>query len=99
MGSAFGGVGLEKPIQTEALAGSAEQGEQDDRQGAQKQQAVAPLRVGNPQYAHAHAESEVFGVAKARFDRPSLGVMIDDLAAGRSPLRVVTRTMRAPGLC
>ena len=83
MGSPLGRVGLEKPIQAEAFAGGAEQSEQDDRERVQEQQAVASLRIGDAQRAHAHAESEVFGVAETRFDGPSLGVVIDDLAGGR----------------
>lgn len=80
MGSALGGVGLHKPVEAETFAGGAKQGEQDDRERIQEQQAVAPLRIGDPQRAHSHAESEIFGVAETRLDGPSPGVVIDDLA-------------------
>ena len=47
MGAGLDGVGLEMAVHAEALAGGAEQGEQDDGEGVEQQQPVAPLRVGD----------------------------------------------------
>lgn len=80
MGASLGGVGFEEAVEAEAFAGGAEQGEQVDREGVDQQKAVAPLRVGDAQLAHAEAEPEVLGVAEARLDGPALGVKVGDLA-------------------
>jgi hypothetical protein len=66
MGSALGGVDLQMPIHAEALAGRAEQRQQNDREGVQQKQPVASLRIGDAKSAHAHAEAQVLRVAKVR---------------------------------
>src|SRR3954465_14323633 len=45
MRQGLGGLGLEMAGHAEALTGGAEQGEQDDDEGIEQQQSVAPLRV------------------------------------------------------
>src|SRR3954470_20424644 len=47
MGAGLDGVGLEMAVHAEALTGGAEQGEQDDGEGIEQQQSVAPLRVAD----------------------------------------------------
>ena len=59
MGSAFGGVALEKTIHSEAFPGGAEQRQEHDGDGVEEQQPLAPLRVGDAQRAEAHAEAFV----------------------------------------
>ena len=49
----------------EAFAGGTEQGEQDDGEGVEQQQPVAPLGVGDANCAEAQAEAQVLGVAEA----------------------------------
>ena len=63
MGSGLDGVGLEVAVHAEAFAGGTEQGEQDDGEGVEQQQAVAPLGVGDSNCAEAQAEARVLGVA------------------------------------
>jgi hypothetical protein len=43
MGPALDGVGLEMAVRAEALAGGAEQGQQDDGESVDQQQPVAAL--------------------------------------------------------
>ena len=50
----------------EAFAGGAEQRQQEDRQGVEQQQTVAPLRIADAQDAQAHAEPQILGVAEPR---------------------------------
>src|SRR3954468_14768174 len=59
MGSDLNGVGLEVAVHAEALVGGTEQGEQDDGEGVEQQQAVAPLGVGDSNCAEAQAEAQV----------------------------------------
>ena len=47
MRSPLGCVGFELTIQSQAFARRTEQRQEDDRQGAQQQEAVAPLRIGD----------------------------------------------------
>src|SRR5271165_4929886 len=79
----FGGVDLEMAIHAEAFAGGAEQRQENDGEGVQEKKPVAPLRSGDAKNAWAHAETKVLGVAKARLDRPALGVIVDDPACAR----------------
>ena len=44
---------------------------------------VAPLRIADAQDAHAHAETQILGVAEPRLDRPPFGVEVDDLGHAR----------------
>src|SRR5271165_4303354 len=83
MGPVFGGVDLEMAIHAEAFAGGAEQRQENDGEGVQEKKPVAPLRSGDAKNAWAHAETKVLGVAKARLDRPALGVIVDDPACAR----------------
>ena len=57
MGSALGGVDLQMSIQAEAFSGRAEQRQKNDREGVQQKQSVAPLRIGDAERTHAHAEA------------------------------------------
>ena len=43
-------------VHAEAFAGGAEQGEQNDGEGIEQQQPVAPLRVADPDRGEAQAE-------------------------------------------
>jgi hypothetical protein len=70
-------------IHADAFSGGAEQRQQNDGEGVQEKQSVAPLRIGDAENAHAHAEAKVLGIAKSRLDRPALGVIVLDLARGR----------------
>ncbi len=70
MDPAFDRAGFEQSIHAEAFASGAEQRQQEDRQGVQQQEAVAPLRITDAQDAQAHPEAQVFGIVKSRFDRP-----------------------------
>ena len=47
MGAGLDSVGLEMAVHAEALAGGAEQGEQNDGKRIEQQQPVAPLRVAD----------------------------------------------------
>src|SRR3954471_19415524 len=81
MRSGLDGVGLEVAVHAEAFAGGTEQGEQDDGEGVEQQQAVAPLGVGDANCAE--AEAQVLGVAEAGLHCPPLRVELDDLRRGR----------------
>ena len=70
MRSPLAGVGFEQTIHSQAFARCAEQRQEDDRQGAQQQEAVAPLWVGDTQCAEPHAEPKVLFVAKPWLDMP-----------------------------
>ena len=83
MDAAFYRAGSERSIHAEAFAGRAEQRQQEDRQGVEQQQTVAPLRIADAQDAHAHAETQILGVAEPRLDRPPFGVEVDDLGGAR----------------
>src|SRR3712207_9096840 len=91
MGACFDGVGLEMTVHAEALASSAEQGRQDDSEGVEEQQPVAPLRVGNADRGKAHTEMHVLGISEAGLDRPALGVKVDDLSGGCLPVAEIGR--------
>ena len=82
MRSGLDGVGLEMAVHAEALAGSTEQGEQDDGESVEQQQSVAPLRVRDADRAEAQAEAQVLGVAEAGLDRPPFRGELDDLRRG-----------------
>ena len=47
-----------------------------------QQEAVAALRIVDPQRAHAHAKAKVLAVSKTGLDRPALGIQLDDLRRG-----------------
>src|SRR3954447_4690374 len=79
MGTGLDGVGLEVAVHAEALAGSTEQGEQDDGEGVEQQQPVAALRIGDPHRAEAQAEAQVLGVPEAGLHSPPFRVELDDL--------------------
>ena len=74
MDAAFDRAGSERSVHAEAFAGRAEQRQEEDRQGVEQQQTVAPLRIADAQDAQAHAETQILGVAEPRLDRPSFGV-------------------------
>ena len=57
MDAAFGGAGPQLPIHAEAFAGGSEDGQQQDGEGVEEQEAVAALRIVDPQHAHAHPEA------------------------------------------
>jgi hypothetical protein len=54
-------------VHAQALAGHAEQGQQDDREGVAQQQPVTMRGIFDVGRLQAHAEAQVFGVAKATF--------------------------------
>ena len=66
MSAGLDGVGLEVAVHAEALAGGAEQGEQDHGDGIEQQQPVAALRVADADRAEAQAEAQVLGVPETR---------------------------------
>ena len=70
MDAAFDRAGSERSVHAEAFAGRAEQRQEEDRQGVEQQQTVAPLRIADAQDAQAHAETQILGVAEPRLDRP-----------------------------
>src|ERR687898_276915 len=69
MGAGLDGVGLEVAVHAEALAGGAEPGEQDDGEGIEQQQSVAPLRVADANGGK--AEAQILGIAEARLHAPA----------------------------
>ena len=77
MDAAFDRAGSERSVHAEAFAGGAEQRQEEDRQGVEQQQTVAPLRIADAQDAQAHAETQILGVAEPRLDRPPFGVEVD----------------------
>ena len=83
MDAAFDRAGSERSVHAEAFSGRAEQRQEEDRQGVEQQQTVAPLRIADAQDAQAHAETQILGVAEPRLDRPPFGVEVDDLACAR----------------
>src|SRR4051812_2581937 len=83
MGAGLDGIGLEVTVHAEALAGGAEQGEQDDGKGVEQQQPVAPLRVTDPDCREAHAEAQILGIPEAGLHVPPLRVEVDDLPGRR----------------
>ena len=68
MDAAFGCAGSQLAIHAEAFAGRAQDGRQNDGEGVQQQQAVAALRVVDPERANAHSEAQVLAVAETRLD-------------------------------
>ena len=48
MNAAFDRAGSERSVHAEAFAGGAEQRQEEDRQGVEQQQTVAPLRTIEP---------------------------------------------------
>src|SRR4051794_29598475 len=84
MGAGLDGVGLEVAVHAEALAGGAEQGEQDDSERIeQQQQSVAPLRIADANRREAHAEAQVLGISETGLHSPPFRVEPDDLRRGR----------------
>ena len=81
-------------VHAEALAGGAEPGEQDDGEGVEEQQPVAPLRVRDADRAEAHAEAQILGVPEAGLNRPPFRVEFGDLRRGRGAVS----SNPAPGL-
>jgi hypothetical protein len=47
-----------------------------------QQEAVAALRIADPQRAHAHTKAKVFAVSKTGLDSPAFGIKLDDLRRG-----------------
>src|SRR5689334_9198872 len=80
MGAPLDGVDLEVTVHAEAFAGGPEQSEQDDGEGVEQQQAVAPLRVADVYRRQAHAEAQVLGISEAGLHAPPFSVEVDDLA-------------------
>ena len=65
MGAMLGGVGLEMAVHAETFSGGAEQGQENDREGVEEKQPVAPLGDFDiAQDTHPHAEAKVLRVAK-----------------------------------
>src|SRR4051795_4998610 len=83
MGAGLDGVGLEVAVHAEALAGGAEPGEQDDGEGIEQQQSVAPLRVADANRREAQAEAQVLGISETGLHSPPFRVQRDDLRRGR----------------
>ena len=79
MDAAFDGAGPQLPVHAEALACGAQDRQQQNGERVQKQEAVATLRIVDPQRAHAHSEAQILAVAEAGFDCPAFGVELDDL--------------------
>ena len=52
-------VGLEHPIHSQALPGRPKHGEQRHGEGADQQQSVATLRLGDAKLGHPHAEAQI----------------------------------------
>src|SRR6202453_1483719 len=55
MGAMLGGVGLEMAVHAETFSGGAEQRQENDREGVEEKQPVAPLGVRDSQDTHPHA--------------------------------------------
>ncbi len=70
MDAALGGAGSQLTIHAEALARGAQERQKQDGEGVQEQEAVATLRIIDPDCAHTHSEAKVLAVAEARFDIP-----------------------------
>src|SRR4051812_20471113 len=77
MGAGLDGVGLEMAVHAEALAGGAEQGEQNNGEGVEQQQPVAPLRVADVNGGEPHAEAQILGIAEAWLDTPLITPLIN----------------------
>src|SRR3954463_3761606 len=77
LGASLDGVGLEVAVHAEALAGGAEQGEQDDGEGIE-QQSVAPLRVADVNAGEPHAEAQILGISETGLHSPPFRVEPDD---------------------
>ena len=67
----------------ETFANGAQTRQKEHREGAQQQQTIPALRVADAKDAHAHAETQVLGVAEGRPNGPPLGAVIDSLPRGR----------------
>ena len=61
------------------LSPRAQNRQQQDGEGVEEQEAVATLRIVDPQHTHAHAEAQILAVAEAGLDGPSFGIELDDL--------------------
>src|SRR3954468_16608344 len=72
MGSGLDGVGLEVAVHAEALAGGAKQGEQNDSEGVEQQQPVAPLRIADAD--RREAEAQVLGISETGLHSPPFRV-------------------------
>ena len=96
----FDGIGLEQTVHSEALAGLAEDGQEGDGEGRDKQHAVAAVGAADVRLAQPHPEARILGIAERRLDRPALGVEVDQaraaglwIACGKAP-----RILHAPGM-
>lgn len=57
-------IGFEVPVVAERLASRAEQGQQDDGEGVDQLEAVAPVGGADVHGAHPHAEAQVVRIAE-----------------------------------
>ncbi len=81
MDAALDGAGSQLTVHAEALAGGAQNRQQQDGESVQEQEAVAALRIIDPQRAHAHSEAQILAVAEAGFDGPAFrGVIKNGLS-------------------
>ncbi len=78
MDAALGGAGSQLAVHAEAFARCSQQGQQEDGESVEQEQAIAPLGIVDPQFAHAHAKAQILCVTKTRFDGPTLAVERDD---------------------
>ena len=53
------------PVHAEAFACGAQYRQQQNGERVEKQEAVATLRIVDPQRAHAHSEAQILAVAEA----------------------------------